>query len=233
MITVRPSEARGNTNFGWLNSKHTFSFGSYYDPNYMGLSHLRVINEDQVQPGRGFGSHSHRDMEIISYVLKGALEHRDSMGNGSIIEPGDIQRISAGTGISHSEFNASRTDPVHFLQIWMIPNQRGIKPSYEQKHFSASQKQGQLTLIASADGKDDSLKIHQDAALYVGLLNQGDRIKHSSHLDRSLWLQILKGSIQIKDQILEEGDGAAITEESSIEIMAKRHNTEVLLFDLA
>lgn len=233
MITVRPSQARGNADFGWLNSKHTFSFGSYYDPNYMGLSHLRVINEDQVQPGRGFGPHSHRDMEIISYVVDGALEHRDSMGNGSIMRPGDIQRISAGTGMTHSEFNASHKAPVHFLQIWILPDHRGIEPSYEQKHFSVSQKQGKLTLIASADGRDDSLKIHQDAALYLAVLNQGDRINHSSHVDRSLWLQVVKGSLKINDQILDKGDGAAITQESSLDIMATSHNTEILLFDLA
>ncbi len=233
MITVRPSQARGNADFGWLNSKHTFSFGSYYDPNYMGLSHLRVINEDQVKPGGGFGPHSHRDMEIISYVVDGALEHRDSMGNSSIMQPGDIQRISAGTGITHSEFNVSRTNLVHFLQIWILPDHRRIEPSYEQKHFPLSQKQGKLRLVASVDGRDDSLKIHQDAALYVAILNQGDRINHSRHVDRSLWLQVIKGSIQIEDQILDKGDGAAITHESSLDIMATSHNTEILLFDLA
>ena len=233
MITVRPSQARGNADFGWLKSKHTFSFGSYYDPNYMGLSQLRVINEDQVKPGKGFGPHTHRDMEIISYVVDGALEHRDSMGHSSIIQPGDIQRISAGTGITHSEFNLSKTNLVHFLQIWILPDHRGIEPSYEQKHFPLSQKQGKLRLVASVDGRDDSLKIHQDAALYVAILNQGDRINHSSHIDRSLWLQVVKGSLKINNQILDKGDGAAITHESSIEIMATAHNTEILLFDLA
>lgn len=233
MITVRPSQARGNADFGWLNSKHTFSFGSYYDPNYMGLSHLRVINEDQVKPGGGFGPHNHRDMEIISYVVDGALEHRDSMGNSSIMQPGDIQRISAGTGITHSEFNLSRTNLVHFLQIWILPDHRGIEPSYEQKHFPLSQKQGKLRLVASVDGRDDSLKIHQDAALYVAILNQGDRINHSSHIDRSLWLQVVKGSLKINNQILDKGDGAAIIHQSSVDIMATAHNTEILLFDLA
>ena len=199
----------------------------------MGLSHLRVINEDQVKPGRGFGPHSHRDMEIISYVLEGELAHRDSMGNTSIIRPGDIQRISAGTGMIHSEFNVSSTEPVHFLQIWIIPNQRGIEPGYEQKHISVSQKQGKFSLIASADGRDNAVKIHQDAALYVAVLNQSDRINHSSHIDRSLWLQVVKGSLKINNQILDKGDGAAITHESSIEIMATAHNTEILLFDLA
>ncbi len=233
MITVRPSQARGKANFGWLDSKHTFSFGSYYDPNHMGFGHLRVINEDQVQPGRGFGPHSHRNMEIISYVLKGALEHRDSIGNGSVIHPGDVQRMSAGTGIAHSEFNASITESVHFLQIWLIPNTKGIEPSYEQKHFPLSTKQGKLKLVASPDGRGDSVKIHQDVNLYVAVLNQGDLVNHGSNNNRSLWLQIAKGSLEINGQTLNTGDGAAITKEPNIELAATSNDTEVLLFDLA
>ena len=233
MITVRPAQARGNANFGWLDSKHTFSFGSYYDPNQMGFSSLRVINEDQVQPGKGFGTHSHRDMEIISYVLEGELEHKDSIGNGSVIRPGDVQRMSAGTGIAHSEFNASDTDPVHFLQIWIQPEQTGIQPSYEQKNFSLDEKQGRLRLVASPDGRDNSVTIHQDANLYVAVLNQGERINHSIANNRSLWLQIARGSAEINGQTLQAGDGAAITQETDIEITATTDDSEILLFDLA
>lgn len=233
MITVRKSQARGNANFGWLDSQHTFSFGSYYDPNYMGFRHLRVINEDKVQPSKGFSPHGHRDMEIITYVLDGALQHKDSMGNGSILRSGDVQRISAGTGIAHSEFNASSTNLAHFLQIWILPEKRGIEPSYEEKHFSLSEKQGKLTLIASGDGRDNSLKIHQDAELYSAVLQEGDRLTYSSKINRSLWLQVAKGSIKINDQHLDNGDGAAIIQEEKIELIGTNNNTEILLFDLA
>ena len=233
MITIRQAEARGNANFGWLDSKHTFSFGSYYDPNHMGFADLRVINEDKVQPGKGFGTHSHQDMEIISYVLEGELEHKDSIGNGSVIRPGDVQRMSAGTGIAHSEFNASNTDGVHFLQIWILPQTKGIKPSYEQKHFSDDEKQGKLRLVASPDGKDNSVTIHQDANLYVAVLNNGDRAHHSNQNNRSLWLQVARGSVDINGKSLGTGDGAAITQESDIAIVATSDKTEVLLFDLA
>lgn len=228
MITVRPAQARGNANFGWLDSRHTFSFGSYYDPNYMGFASLRVINEDKVQPGRGFGTHSHRDMEIISYVLEGELEHKDSIGNGSIIRPGDVQRMSAGTGIAHSEFNASSTEPVHFLQIWILPDRAGIEPSYEQKHFTLEER---LRLVASPDGRDNSVTIHQDANLYVAALNNGDRVSYRPNTNRSLWLQIARGAVELNDQPLQAGDGAAIQEE--IALAATTDNTEVLLFDLA
>ncbi|MDJ0597932.1 MAG: pirin family protein [Crocosphaera sp.] len=232
MITVRKDQARGQSNLGWLNSKHTFSFGYYYDQNYRGFGNLRVINEDQVQAGQGFGTHGHKDMEIISYVLKGALEHKDSLGNGSVIYPGDIQRMSAGTGIAHSEFNASKTDPVHFLQIWIIPNQKGLKPSYEQKHFSLSEKQGKFRLVASSDGRYDSVKIHQDADLYVTVLNEGDRINHSTSENRLLWVQIVKGLTEINGHTLQAGDGAAITRETDIEFTATTDDSEILLFDL-
>ena len=232
MITVRPAHARGKANFGWLDSRHTFSFGNYYDPNHMGFASLRVINEDKVQPAKGFGTHSHRDMEIISYVLAGELEHKDSIGNGSVIRPGDVQRMSAGTGIAHSEFNASATDPVHFLQIWILPDQARIKPSYEQKHFSLEEK-GKLRLVASPDGKDNSVTIHQDVNLYVAALNDGDRINHNPDNNRSLWLQIARGAAELNGQLLHAGDGAAIAQESEIAIAATTDNTEVLLFDLA
>ena len=233
MIIIRPAQERGQANFGWLDSKHTFSFGSYYDPSHMGFSNLRVINEDKVQPGQGFGTHSHKDMEIISYVLQGELEHKDSIGNGSVIRPGDVQRMSAGTGIAHSEFNASDTDPVHFLQIWIWPDQKGIKPSYEQKHFSLDEKQGRLRLVASPDGRDNSVTIHQDANLYVAVLNKGDRVNHSTNKNRSLWIQVARGSAKINGQTLQAGDGAAITQETDIALAATTDNTEILLFDLA
>lgn len=233
MIIIRPAQERGKTNFGWLDSKHSFSFGSYYDPRQMGFSSLRVINEDQVQPGQGFGTHSHQNMEIISYVLQGALEHKDSIGNGSVIRPGDVQRMSAGTGIAHSEFNASDTEPVHFLQIWIQAEQRGIQPSYEQKNFSLEEKQGKLKLVASSDGRDNSITIHQDANLYVSVLNKGDRVTYNTDQNRSLWIQVARGSAAINGQTLETGDGAAITQESELELVAITNNTEILLFDLA
>jgi quercetin 2,3-dioxygenase len=232
MITIRPAQARGNANFGWLDSKHTFSFGSYYDPQHMGFSSLRVINEDKVEPSKGFGTHPHRDMEIITYVLEGVLEHKDSIGNGSIIRPGDVQRMSAGTGIAHSEFNASHTHPVHLLQIWILPDKTGIQPSYEQKHFAVEEKQGKLRLVASGDGKDNSVIIHQDANLYVAALNNGDRVNHRTNQNRSLWLQIARGSIEVNDRLLSAGDGAAITQETNLDIAATTDNTEILLFDL-
>ena len=233
MMTVRPAQTRGVTNVGWLNSKHSFSFGYYYDPTQMGIASLRVINEDIVQPTKGFSTHAHQDMEIISYVLEGELEHRDSVGNRSVIRPGDVQRISAGTGIAHSEFNASSVHPVHFLQIWILPEQMGIQPSYEQQHFSLEQKHGRLRLVVSPDGKNHSLMIHQDANIYVAVLDRGDRLTHNTEPKRSLWLQITQGSAEINDQILQTGDGAAITQELDITIAATTQNTEVLLFDLA
>ncbi|MGK7899404.1 MAG: pirin family protein [Xenococcus sp. (in: cyanobacteria)] len=233
MIVIRPAQERGKANFGWFDSKHSFSFGSYYDPSHMGFSSLRVINEDQIQPGQGLGAHSHQNMEIISYVLQGALEHRDSIGNGSVIRPGELQRMSAGTGITHSEFNASDTEPVHFLQIWIKPEHRGIKPSYEQKSFALEEKQGKFKLVASPDGRDGSVTIHQDASLYVAALNKGDRVTYNTDNNRSVWLQLARGSATIKDQTLETGDGAAITQESELELVATTDKTEILLFDLA
>ncbi|MDJ0843108.1 pirin family protein [Crocosphaera sp.] len=232
MITVRQSQARGHANFGWLDSRHTFSFGNYYDPKHMGFGTLRVINDDHVLPGAGFGPHGHRDMEIISYVLEGELEHQDNMGHTSIIRAGDVQRISAGTGIAHSEYNKSTNQPVHFLQIWILPKSRGIEPSYEQKHFSVDQKQGKLTLVASPDGQNQSLTINQDARLYATVLNEGDRIDYRGDSDRLCWLHVAKGSVEINGETLETGDGAAITEEGKINLLGKKDNTEILLFDL-
>ena len=233
MITVRPSQARGHANFGWLDSKHTFSFGSYYDPNYLGFGNLRVINEDRVKAGQGFGPHGHRDMEIITYVLDGALEHRDSMGHGSVICPGDVQRISAGSGIAHSEFNASKTDSVHFLQIWILPNTKGLEPNYEEKHFTLAQKQRQLRLVASGDGRNDSIKIHQDVDLYAAVLKEGDRLNYAVNSNRSLWLQVARRSVTINGKTVNSGDGIAITQEPKIALIATSNDTEILLFDLA
>ena len=233
MMNIRPQDERGNANFGWLDSKHSFSFGSYYDPNHMGFASLRVINEDKVQPSKGFGTHSHRDMEIISYVLEGELEHKDSIGNGSVIRPGDVQRMSAGTGIAHSEFNASNTNGVHFLQIWLLPEKEGIKPSYEQKHFSLEEKQGKLRLVGSRDGKDNSVTIHQDVNLYVAALNKDETVEHAVANGRSVWVQIARGAVNINSQTLSAGDGAAISQEHKIAIAATANNTEILLFDMA
>ncbi|MDW8201740.1 MAG: pirin family protein, partial [Cyanobacteriota bacterium SKYGB_h_bin112] len=213
MITIRSAHDRGVANFGWLDSRHTFSFGNYYDPNHMGFATLRVINEDKVAPGQGFDTHGHRDMEIISYVLAGRLEHKDSIGTGSVIRPGDVQRMSAGTGILHSEFNASQTEPVHFLQIWILPEQRGIQPGYEQKTFTDEEKQGQLRLVGSRDGRDGSITIHQDVNLYASLLTDRDTIVYPLPTGRVAWLQVVRGAVRLNGQLLSAGDGAAISDE--------------------
>jgi len=232
MITIRPAQNRGIANFGWLDSRHTFSFGNYYDPNHMGFADLRVINEDKVTPGQGFGTHGHRDMEIVSYVLEGALEHRDSIGTGSVIRPGDVQRMSAGTGIQHSEFNASTTEPVHFLQIWILPEQKGIEPGYEQKTFPEEEKRNTLRLVGSRDGRDGSIIIHQDINLYATALQEGDEVSHTFANDRVAWLQVVRGAIQLNDQTLTNGDGAAITQEAMIKLRSTADHTEALLFDM-
>jgi quercetin 2,3-dioxygenase len=232
MVTLRRSEERGGGDYGWLNTRHSFSFDQYYDPRFMGFRSLRVINEDWVQPGHGFPMHPHRDMEIITYLLEGALEHKDSIGNGSIIRPGDGQRMSAGTGVRHSEANPSQTDPAHLLQIWILPEKRGIEPSYEQKAFSSREKRGKLRLIASPDGKDGSVSVHQDARLYVSLLGPGDQVQHHMAKDRYGWLQVAKGSVDLNGQLLKQGDGAAISEQPNLEIKG-RENSEILLFELA
>lgn len=234
MITVRPRNERGTANFGWLDSRHTFSFGNYFDPAHMGFSDLRVINEDRVQPGEGFGTHSHRDMEIISYVLAGALEHKDSIGNGSVIKPGDVQRMSAGTGIAHSEYNHSKTEGVHFLQIWLLPAAQGIEPSYEQIYVSPEEKQGQLRLVGSRDGRDGSVTIHQDVNLYAGLLTEGQQVNHRIDPGRAVWMQVARGRVQLEDHNLVNGDGVAITNDTK-EVMVQgiSDDAEILLFDLA
>jgi len=232
MIQVRKSNDRGHADHGWLDTHHTFSFADYYDPEEMGFRALRVINEDRVAPGQGFGTHGHRDMEILSYVLDGGLAHKDSTGGGGVTRPGDVQRMSAGTGVMHSEFNASRTEPVHFLQIWLVPDRRGITPGYEQKHFPPEQRQGQLRLIASPDASDGSLKIHQDARVYTTLLGKGDSVTHALAAGRHAWVQVARGKVRLGDVTLSAGDGAAISEESSLRLTADEPS-EVLLFDLA
>jgi redox-sensitive bicupin YhaK (pirin superfamily) len=233
MITLRSAQERGVADFGWLDSRHTFSFGNYYDPNHMGFASLRVINEDKVTAGQGFGTHGHRDMEIISYVLEGALEHKDSIGTGSVIRPGDVQRMSAGTGIRHSEFNASQTDPVHFLQIWILPEQQGIKPGYEQKTFTEAEKQGRLRLVGSRDGREGSITIHQNVDLYAASLQQDEEVSHTLAEGRVAWLQVARGAVQLNQQTLTAGDGAAISEEALITLRGASGAAEVLLFDMA
>lgn len=232
MISVRSADARGSAKLGWLDSRHTFSFGHYYDPGQMGLGPLRVINEDRVEPGAGFDTHGHRDMEIVSYVLDGALEHRDSIGTGSVIRPGDVQRMSAGTGIRHSEFNPSKTDPVHFLQIWLVPERQHLRPSYEQKTFPDREKRGRLRLVASRDGRDGSVVIHQAAEIYASLLDKGEAVAHPLTAGRKGWVQVLRGAIALNGQPLGAGDGAAIEREPEIRIAATTAGVEILLFDL-
>ena len=231
MLAVRQAERRGQANFGWLDSRHTFSFGHYYDPEHMGFGPLRVINEDRVQPGQGFGTHGHRDMEIISYVLDGALEHKDSMGNGSIIRPGDLQRMTAGTGVRHSEFNASDRELVHFLQIWILPERDGLEPGYEQKNFPDAEKRGRLRLVGSRDGRDGSVTIHQDVDLYAALLAGGERVRYTLAAGRKGWLQLARGSASLNDRELDPGDGVAM--EGPLEVsVAASSDAEILLFDM-
>ena len=231
MIKVKKSNQRGLTKIDWLDSRHTFSFGDYYDPSAMGFSVLRVINEDRVIGGGGFPTHPHRDMEIVTWVLEGALEHRDSIGNGSVIRPGDAQRMSAGRGIRHSEFNASQQTSVHFLQIWLMPAAVGIEPGYEQRNFPESTRRGQLRLVASADGADGSITIHQDARMYDGLFEAGGGTLHKVAPRRRAYLQVARGSVQANGVSLGAGDGAAIEDERSLDLKAES-DSEVLLFDL-
>jgi redox-sensitive bicupin YhaK (pirin superfamily) len=232
MIVVRRAQDRGHANHGWLDSHHTFSFADYYDPREMGYGALRVINEDRVAPGKGFGTHPHRDMEIISYVLEGALAHKDSMGTGSVIRPGDVQRMSAGTGVLHSEFNPSPQDQVHFLQIWIEPNERGIAPSYEQKNFSSDQKQGRLRLIASPDAADGSVKIHQDARVYAAVLDGDDVASYALAPGRNAYMHVARGAVQLNGSALSAGDGAKVSGEQELRLSGGKA-AEVLLFDLA
>ena len=233
MLTIRKADERGLSKIGWLHSQHSFSFGGYMDMAHMGFSDLRVINEDRVVPGAGFGTHSHRDMEIISYVLEGELAHKDSMGTGSVIRPGDLQRMTAGTGVSHSEMNASAENPVHFLQIWLIPEAKGLKPGYEQKHFDLEEQQNQWRLIGSHDGRKGSITIHQDVSLYRAKLAAGAEVNYMLADGRKAWLQVVRGSAQLNNEPLEAGDGAAISDLSSLDLVAQTEGAEVLLFDLA
>ena len=232
MIQIRKSNERGHADHGWLDSHHTVSFADYYDPEAMGFRALRVINEDRVQPAQGFGTHGHRDMEILSYVLEGGLAHEDSTGGGGVIKPGDVQRMSAGTGVMHSEFNASRTEPVHFLQIWIVPERRGIAPGYEQKHFPPEQRQGQLRLLASPDAAEGSVQIHQDARVYGTLLGKGQTVTHALAPGRHAWIQVARGQVRLGDVVLAAGDGAALSDERSVTLSGDEPS-EVLLFDLA
>lgn len=232
MLKLRQAEDRGHADHGWLNSYHSFSFANYYDPDHMGFRGLRVINEDRVQPGQGFGTHPHRDMEIITYVLEGALQHRDSMGNGSIIRPGEVQRMSAGTGITHSEFNASADASVHFLQIWILPRKNGIVPGYEQKSFSNADRAGVFRLVASPDGRADSVTICADASLYAGIFDVGERVDFQLAKERHAWIHLARGRASINGQLLKAGDGAAISNEPVVKVEGIE-TSEVLLFDLA
>ena len=231
-MQVRKSQERGLGDHGWLKSRHTFSFANYYDPDYMGFRSLRVINEDRVSPGRGFGTHPHRDMEIISYVLDGALEHADSMGTGSVIRPGDVQRMSAGTGVLHSEYNHSKQDPVHFLQIWIQPGEEGLKPSYEQKSYSDKEKRGQLRLIGSQDGRDGSVQIHQDINLYATIVGPNNEVTYQPSKGRYTWIHIAQGTATINGKTFEAGDAISSDTNEAI-VLFSDSEAEILIFDLA
>ncbi len=231
MLQVRKSADRGNAHHGWLQSKHTFSFGDYRDPDHTGFGPLLVINEDRVAAGQGFGTHGHRDMEIISYVLEGALEHKDSIGTGSVLHYGDVQRMSAGSGVRHSEFNGSKSEPVHFLQIWIEPNVTGIPPSYEEKHFAPETKQGRLRLVASGDGRDGSVLIHQDAAIYAAIMGQGDRLEQPLGAGRTGYVHVIRGQVTVNGTALAGGDALKLSGEAAI-TLAQADNAEVLVFDL-
>jgi quercetin 2,3-dioxygenase len=232
MITVRPSSERGRAQIGWLDSRHTFSFSDYHDPKHMGFRALRVINEDRVAPGQGFGTHPHRDMEIISYVLEGALEHKDSLGTGALIRPGEVQRMTAGTGVRHSEHNPSKTEPVHFLQIWILPEKTGLPPSYEQKSFPYTERTNRLRLLASRDGRDGAITLHQDVELHASVLEPGAAVHHPLTPGRHAWVQVMRGTVELGGRPLAAGDGAAVSDEAALAITALEAS-EVLVFDLA
>ena len=231
MISVRKSDERGHFKMDWLDSYHSFSFGEYYDPRFLGFSMLRVINEDVVAPGGGFPTHPHKDMEIITYILEGELEHRDSLGTGAVIRPGEVQRMSAGTGIRHSEFNPSEDKPVKLLQIWLLPNQKNVTPSYEQTAFPESERRGRLRLVASPDGRDGSVTIHQDVTLYASLLAPGEKVNHALADKRVAWVQVARGELTVNGVTLKPGDGAAVTKETALELVAAK-DAEILLFDM-
>jgi redox-sensitive bicupin YhaK (pirin superfamily) len=230
-MILRKSEERGRSNLGWLDSRHTFSFGDYFDPKHMSFKLLRVINEDRVAPGRGFGTHRHDNMEIISYVLRGALEHKDSLGTGSIIHANDVQRMSAGSGVAHSECNPSETEEVHFLQIWILPNMQNLLPSYEQKRFSMEEKRGRLALIASALGRDGSLRIHQDVEIYATVLDGDDSVDYAMKPERSAWVQVARGTVRLNGQQLQAGDGIALTNTRALQL-DKAQDAEMVIFDI-
>lgn len=232
MFTIRKSEERGHANHGWLDSYHTFSFANYYDPQHMAFRALRVINQDQIAGGKGFGTHPHRDMEIITYMLDGALEHKDSMGNGSVIQVGDVQRMSAGTGITHSEFNPSATESAHLLQIWILPNQANVTPSYEQISFSREEKLNQLRLITSHDGRDRSVTIHQDAYIYASILEDGVEVTHTVNPNRYVWIQVARGNVLVGDRLLNGGDAISSDQAGDLKITSQG-DSEILVFDLA
>lgn len=232
MITLRRARERGHANHGWLDTNHTFSFADYYDPAHMGFRALRVINEDRVAAGAGFPTHPHRDMEIVTYVLDGALQHRDSMGNGSTIRPGDVQRMSAGTGVTHSEYNASKTEPVHFLQIWIVPGERGLPPGYEQQAFAPDELRGALRLVASPDGAAGSVTVHQDARLYATRLAAGESVSHALAPGRHAWVHVARGAATVNGAAVSAGDGAAVTDEPAL-VLTGTDDAELLVFDLA
>jgi quercetin 2,3-dioxygenase len=232
MMTIRKAEERGRYDYGWLDTAHTFSFNTYFDPDHMGFRALRVINEDRVRPGEGFGMHGHRDMEIVTVVLEGALEHKDSLGSGSVIRPGRVQRMSAGRGIRHSEFNPSATEPVHLYQIWILPEKAGLTPEYEEKTFDPADHRGRLRLIASPGGEDGALTIHQDARLYQASLREGESVTHELKPDRHAWVQVLRGGVRVNGEALKAGDGAALSREAAATVEGAGDG-EVLLFDLA
>jgi redox-sensitive bicupin YhaK (pirin superfamily) len=231
MLTIRRSEERGHADHGWLDSRHTFSFADYHDPRHMGFRGLRVINEDRVQAGKGFGTHGHRDMEILSYVLEGALRHNDSMGTGSVIRPGDVQRMTAGTGVRHSEFNGSDRESVHFLQIWLLPSKQGLEPGYDQKTFGDAEKRGRLRLVASPDGALGSVTVHTDARLYACILGAGDKVEHQVAAGRSAWIQVVRGTVKVAGEKLLAGDGASTSDGGPLPIEGV-DGSEVLVFDL-
>ena len=235
MIQIRPSGERGHANYGWLDTYHTFSFSDYYDPRFMGFRSLRVINEDRVQPGYGFPTHPHRDMEIVTYVLEGSLEHKDSMGTGSVIQPGEVQKMSAGTGVRHSEFNHSETEPVHLYQIWLLPEREGVKPMYEQKAIPADEKRGKLRVLASPNGGNGNgaVKLYQDAEIFATELGAGQSVEHELGAERYAWVQVVRGTVNVNGKELRAGDGAAIAQEAQLRITGAGENSEVLLFDLA
>jgi len=232
LLTIRKSQDRGYADHGWLKSYHSFSFADYHDPAHMGWGNLRVINEDRIAPGTGFGTHGHRDMEIISYVLSGSLAHKDNMGNGTAIPPGDVQRMSAGRGVMHSEFNHAADETTHFLQIWIMPNENGIAPGYEQKSFGDAQKRGRLRLVASSDGAEGSVTVHADASLYAGLLDGAESVTLPLNPARKAYVQVVRGTLKANNQLLQQGDAALLSNESALSL-SEGKNAEVLVFDLA